>query len=97
MATINGARALGLDHVTGSLEPGKHADLIMLDLQRAPHNVAVHNVVSHLVHCAKATDVEMAMVDGEILMEGREVRGLDEAQLLREAQAAGKRLVERLG
>jgi 5-methylthioadenosine/S-adenosylhomocysteine deaminase len=96
MATINGARALGLDRWVGSLEPGKRADLIMLDLYKAPHNVAVHNVVSHLVHCAKAGDVELVMVDGKILMEGREVLGLDEPRLLREAQAAGERLVRRL-
>ena len=97
MATINGARALGLDHLVGSLEPGKRADLIMLDLRAAPHNVAVHNVVSHLVHCAKATDVELVMVDGRILMEGRRVPGLDEADLLAKAQATGERLVRRLG
>jgi 5-methylthioadenosine/S-adenosylhomocysteine deaminase len=97
MATIHGARALGLDRLIGSLEPGKRADLIMLDLQSAPHNVAVHNVVSHLVHCAKAADVELVMVDGRILMEGRRVPGLDEADLLAKAQAAGERLVRRLG
>jgi 5-methylthioadenosine/S-adenosylhomocysteine deaminase len=56
----------------------------------------VHNVVSHLVHCAKAGDVELVMVDGRILMERREVLGLDEPRLLREAQAAGERLVRRL-
>ena len=68
----------------------------MLDLYKAPHNVAVHNVVSHLVHCARASDVELVMVDGKILMEGREVLGLDEPRLLREAQAAAERLVHRL-
>lgn len=96
MATINGARALGLGRLVGSLEPGKRADLIVLDLHAAPHNVAVHNVVSHLVHCAKATDVELAMVDGTILMEGRQVRGVDEAKLLGESQGAAERLVARL-
>ena len=96
LATINGARALGLDGLVGSLEPGKRADLIMLDLRAAPHNVAVHNVVSHLVHCAKATDVEMVMVDGRVLMEGRRVAGVDEAGLLVAAQAAAERLVRRL-
>lgn len=97
MATIDGARALGLDRLVGSLEPGKRADLIMLDLFQAPHNVAVHNVVSHLVHCVKATDVELTMVNGRVLMEHREVPGLDEPRLLREAQAAGEQLVQRLG
>ncbi len=97
MATINGAKALGMDRLAGSLEPGKRADLIMLDLRSAPHNVAVHNVVSHLVHCAKAADVELVMVDGRILMERRQVAGLDEADLLAKAQAAGERLVRRLG
>jgi 5-methylthioadenosine/S-adenosylhomocysteine deaminase len=57
----------------------------------------VHNVVSHLVHCAKATDVEMAMVDGRILMENRRVLGLDEPELLNQAQQTGRRLVQRLG
>lgn len=96
MATINGAKALGLGHLVGSLEPGKRADLIMLDLSRAPHNVAVHNVLSHLVHCAKASDVELVMVDGRVRMERGEVLGVDEPRLLREAQAAAERLVRRL-
>ncbi len=97
MATINGARALGLDHLVGSIEPGKRADIIAVDLYGAAHNVAVHNVASHLVHCAKATDVEMVMVDGKILLEDREVLGLDEMGLLKEAQHAGEQLVRRLG
>jgi 5-methylthioadenosine/S-adenosylhomocysteine deaminase len=96
MATVNGARALGLGRLVGSLEPGKRADLIVLDLRASPHNVAVHDVVSHLVHCAKASDVELAMVDGAVLMEGRRVRGVDEGKLLAEAQAAAERLVARL-
>jgi cytosine/adenosine deaminase-related metal-dependent hydrolase len=58
--------------------------------------VAVHNVVSHLVHCAKATDVELAMVDENILMEQRKVRGVPEARLLGDSQAAAERLVGRL-
>lgn len=97
MATINGARALGLDHLVGSLEPGKRADLIMLDLLAAPHTVAVHDVLSHLLHCARASDVELAMVDGRVLMERRTVAGLDEPGLLRRAQALAEDLVGRLG
>ncbi len=97
MATINGAKALGLDHLVGSVEAGKRADLVLLDLYAAPHNVAVHNVVSHVVHCARASDVQLTMVDGRILMENREVLGLDEPAFLAEAQAAGEGLVRRLG
>jgi 5-methylthioadenosine/S-adenosylhomocysteine deaminase len=96
MATINGARALGLDHLVGSLEVGKRADLIVLDLLGSPHNVAVHNVVSHLVHNAQSSDVELVMVDGNIVMEDRKVLGVDEIGLLREAQDAASRLVARL-
>ena len=97
MATINAAKALGLQRLIGSLEAGKRADLIMLDLLAAPHNVAVHDVVSHLVHCAKSTDVELAMIDGNILMEQRTVKGVAEAGLLAQSQAAAERLVARLG
>jgi 5-methylthioadenosine/S-adenosylhomocysteine deaminase len=96
MATINGARALGLDHLVGSLEVGKRADLIVLDLLSSPHNVAVHNVVSHLVHNAQSSDVELAVVDGQVVMEDHKVLGVDETGLLREAQAAARRLVARL-
>jgi 5-methylthioadenosine/S-adenosylhomocysteine deaminase len=97
MATINGARALGLDHLVGSIEVGKRADLIVLDLLGAAHSVAVHNVVSQLVHCARPSNVELVMVDGLILMEDRTILDVDEAQLLHDAQAAGERLVARLG
>ncbi len=97
MATIHGARVLGLDHLVGSIEAGKRADIIMLDLYRASHNVAVHNVVSHLVHCARSSDVDMVMVDGNVLIENREVAGLDETAFLNRAQQTGVQLAERLG
>jgi 5-methylthioadenosine/S-adenosylhomocysteine deaminase len=96
MATINGARALALDHLVGSLEPGKRADLVMLDLYSAPHTVAVHNVVSHLVHCATPANVRLVMVDGHVLLDQAEIVGLDEPRLLADAQAAGEHLVRRL-
>jgi 5-methylthioadenosine/S-adenosylhomocysteine deaminase len=97
MATVNAAQALGLGDRVGSVEVGKRADLIVLDLLGAPHNVAVHDVVSHLVHCARAADVVLAMVDGDIVMDNRVVRGVDEPALLATAQAAAERLVARLG
>jgi 5-methylthioadenosine/S-adenosylhomocysteine deaminase len=96
MATINGARALGLDALTGSLEPGKRADLIVLDLQAAAHNVAIHNVCSHLVYCAKASDVKSVLVDGELVMDDGTIPTLDEPALLAQAQDAARHLVTRL-
>jgi 5-methylthioadenosine/S-adenosylhomocysteine deaminase len=97
MATVNAAKALGLGALIGSVEIGKRADLIMLDLLAAPHTVAVHDVISHLVHCAKSSDVELAMVDGRILMERRRVSGADEEKVLAQSQEAAERLVARLG
>jgi len=97
MATINGARALGLDSVTGSLEPGKRADLIVLDLRGAAHTVAVHNVPSQVVYCARPSNVQMVMVDGRVLLEHGEVLDFDEPRFLHEAQTAGEDLVRRLG
>ncbi|HLG72424.1 MAG TPA: amidohydrolase [Chloroflexota bacterium] len=96
MATVNGARALGLDHLTGSVEPGKRADLLLLDLRGAAHTVAVHDVLSQIVYCARPSNVDMVMVDGRVLLEGGEVVGLDELAFLADAQAAGEDLVRRL-
>lgn len=96
MATINGAKALGLDHRVGSVEAGKRADLVMLDLRAAAHTVAVHDVVSQVVYCARAADVEMVIVDGRIVVSGRAATRIDEPRLLAEAQTAGERLVARL-
>ena len=66
MATINGARALGLDHVTGSLTPGKRADIILIrtdDLNMAP----LANIETTVVQSATPANVDTVMVDGRIL------------------------------
>ncbi|NLF11134.1 MAG: amidohydrolase, partial [Anaerolineaceae bacterium] len=90
MATIEGARALGLDDITGSLEPGKRADLAVVRLD-AVHNVprfelSGSNVYSQLVYAAKAHDVEHVLVDGRWLMRNRDLLTLDEVQVRTEAQ-----------
>lgn len=96
MATVNGARAVGLDHLTGSLEPGKRADIIGLNLLGHANSVALHNVVSTAVYCARPSNVELVMVDGQLLLRDGELVNLDEAALLAEAQTAGTNLVRRL-
>jgi 5-methylthioadenosine/S-adenosylhomocysteine deaminase len=96
MATFNGARAIGLDHLIGSVEVGKRADLIVLDLATKPHNVAIHDVASQIVYCAKSTDVSFVMVDGRPLMERGVLVDVDEETFLAEAQRAGDQLARAL-
>ena len=68
MATIQGARALGLDESIGSLENGKKADLIIIDTHK-PHLTPMYNPVSHLVYAAMGSDVRTSIINGAIVME----------------------------
>lgn len=76
MATIDGARALGLSGITGSLEPGKKADIIILDT-RKPHLTPMYNPVSHLVYAARGSDVLTSVINGRLIMEERKLLSLD--------------------
>ncbi|HSK07966.1 MAG TPA: amidohydrolase [Vicinamibacterales bacterium] len=89
MATIGGARCLGLDARIGSLEPGKRADLIVVSM-RGARQVPVYNPVSHLVYVSRGDDVRTSVVQGKVLMHDRRVLTLDEPRVLAEAaQFAG--------
>lgn len=96
MATINGARALGLEKELGSIEVGKKADLILITMKK-PHLTPVFNPVSHLVYAAEGSDVETVIIDGEILMENRKVRTLAEESVIREANRRAQKLLDRAG
>lgn len=96
MATINGARALGLQDELGSIEVGKKADLILVDMKK-PHLTPVHNAVSHLVYSAVGSDVDTVIVDGKVLMKGRRVIALDEEKVLELAQRTSDNLIDRWG
>jgi 5-methylthioadenosine/S-adenosylhomocysteine deaminase len=76
MATIQGARALGLDGITGSLEPGKKADIIVIDMDK-PHLVPMYSPCSHIVYAVKADDVVLSVINGRIVMEDRKLLSLD--------------------
>ena len=92
MATANGARAMGkADGELGVVCEGALADLIVIDLQK-PHLQPIHDVVSNLVYCGKASDVEMVMVDGRIVVEDRKIIGLDLVDLYARVQAATNRI-----
>ncbi len=68
MCTIDGARSLGLDDITGSLEPGKRADIIIIDTHK-PHLTPMYNPISHLVYAVKGSDVTTSIINGKIVME----------------------------
>lgn len=85
MATIDGARALGLDRAIGSIEAGKRADLIVIDLGNA-HVEPVYDLPSTVVYASRAADVSLTVVDGKVLWDGKRVATLDEAKVLAAAR-----------
>jgi cytosine/adenosine deaminase-related metal-dependent hydrolase len=94
MATIDGAKALGLDHRIGSIEPGKDADIILVDLWKA-HLVPLYGPLTthRLAYYARGTDVDTVMVQGRLLMEGRKVLSVDENEVLEWADAEARHTV----
>lgn len=92
MATINGAKALGIEEELGSLEVGKKADIILIDL-RKPHLVPLHNPLSAICYAAQSSDVHTVMVDGKILMENYELKTIDVERAMYEAEEAAGKLI----
>jgi len=93
MATKSGARACRSD--SGVLEPGRLADIIMVNLMKA-HLLPIHDVISNIVYCGKAEDVDNTIVDGKIVMRGRKIIGLDEQKTLLEASRVAEGYLERI-
>jgi 5-methylthioadenosine/S-adenosylhomocysteine deaminase len=87
MATIGGAKALGLGDRIGSLEPGKRADLIAVSTTGA-RQTPLYDPISHLVYVAHGDDVTTTVVDGRVLMRDRKVLTLDAPTVLKDARAA---------
>ena len=100
MATIEGAHAIGLGEMIGSLEPGKQADLILVDLDQLNLSPVVHapirNIVPNLVYAATGHEVDSVMVAGQFLMRGREILTADETAIRAEAQAAAEEISRRV-
>ena len=76
MTTIEAARALGIDHLTGSLESGKAADIIIIDTA-SPHLTPMYRPASHLVYAARGSDVATTIINGRIVMQDRKLLSLD--------------------
>jgi 5-methylthioadenosine/S-adenosylhomocysteine deaminase len=91
MATIGGARVLGMADRIGSLEVGKRADLIVVRMD-APRQTPMYDPISHLVYTTRGDDVETTIVNGRVLMRWGSVMTLNEAEVLRQAQAAAEQV-----
>jgi cytosine/adenosine deaminase-related metal-dependent hydrolase len=96
MATIDGAVALGMEDRIGSIEVGKQADLILVDLFK-PHLVPMTMPLYRLTCFANGADVDTTIVAGRILMRGRELVGIDETAVLEEAERQAALMVDRAG
>jgi cytosine/adenosine deaminase-related metal-dependent hydrolase len=96
MATIRGARAVGLERQIGSIEVGKKADLIVVDMRKS-HLTPTVNPISNIVYAGEGSDVDTTIIDGKIVMENRVVKTLEEEKVLRVASERAVRLLERVG
>ncbi len=96
LATIDGARALGLDAVTGSIESGKRADIMVVDIGGA-HVEPGGDVFSRLVYACGARDVRHVIIDGALVVKNREHLTIDVERVITEARIQVKRLRERAG
>lgn len=91
MATLNGATALGLDHLIGSIEPGKQADLVSVDLTDAT-SVPMYDVASHLVYVCGRNDVANVWVGGDLVVRDRECLTVSRAEVIANAQQWQERI-----
>mgnify|MGYP001071843438 CR=1 FL=1 len=96
MGTINGARALMWEKETGSIEKGKNADMILIDLNK-PSLVPMLNPVNDIPARVLGSDVDTVIVKGKVLMENRVVKTMDEAKVIKEAQRRAEAVRERAG
>ncbi len=95
MATRWGAEVLGLGDRLGSLETGKEADIISINLQR-PHLTPLYDIYSHIVYAAMASDIDTVCVRGKVLMRDRKVLTLDEEEVINKASKWGKKVLQRV-
>jgi len=94
LATINGAKAMGLENEIGSIEAGKKADFIVINMD-APHLIPAPDPVSTIVYAAAGSDVDTVVIDGQLVMQGRKVLTLDEEAVKAEARQRYAQLAER--
>lgn len=92
MATIEGAKVLGLDNEIGTIEPGKKADMIFIKTDKL-HLCPENDVCANLVYSANGSDVESVMIDGKIIMQNRKMINLDEKEVIKQVKKIARRLL----
>jgi len=92
LGTMLGAHAVGLAQEVGSIEAGKKADLILIDLNK-PHLYPCHDIAANLIYSAQGSDVKTTIIDGKIVMKNREVLTMDEEKIMFEAQRLAEKMV----
>lgn len=100
LATIEAAKAIGLDHETGSLVAGKKADLIFIDLESPSMSPVftspIRNIVPNLVYSANGSEVEHVMIDGKFIVKNRELLTVNEKEKIKAAQKAANQISKRV-
>jgi len=96
MATIDGARALHMDKEIGSLEAGKKADLVLINLNE-PNGVPMYDVYAQIAYASKGSDVETVVIGGKVVMRDRKLLTIDEPKVLEKAREYGKSVKASLG
>ncbi|MEM1550637.1 MAG: amidohydrolase, partial [Candidatus Bathyarchaeia archaeon] len=94
MATIDGARVLGLDNIIGSIEVGKRADIILVDVNK-PHLTPLYDIYAALVYSACGSDIDTVIVDGKIIMRGRVIKTVNEYEVMKKATEVSQDLLSR--
>jgi len=97
MATIRGAELYGMENEVGSLEPGKLADVIIINPSTAPTPLRPESVAGHLVNTVDGDDVETVIVGGNIVMRNRKVLTMEECEAIKVSRRAAEKLWMKLG
>ncbi|MBQ8300224.1 MAG: amidohydrolase [Clostridia bacterium] len=94
MATIEGAKVLGIDSEVGSLEENKKADIVIIDINK-PHLCPMHDIYSLLAYSVNGADVETSIINGQIVMENRQIINADEQEIMRDCRRITESLFRR--
>jgi 5-methylthioadenosine/S-adenosylhomocysteine deaminase len=95
MATIEGAKALGMGKITGSLEAGKKADIIIIGLDK-PHLTPLYSEYSHLVYAMSGADVDTVLINGKIIMENRRLLTINEEEVMQKVREIAVKIKQSL-